>query len=104
MLIAPPWNSLYRPSIQIATLAALADHTPGDPVTPVYGYLDWSQYAVETLGWDPVDFVSVYDTIGEELYGFGVGDWIFGGPGREPAHRTPTPAPRRPYGPTTRPS
>lgn len=79
VLIAPPWNSLYRPSIQIATLAALADHAPGDPVVPVYGYLDWSQYAVETLGWDPAEFVSVYDTIGEELYGFGVGDWIFGG-------------------------
>ncbi|MEH0418390.1 RiPP maturation radical SAM C-methyltransferase [Streptomyces sp. B21-083] len=84
VLIAPPWNSLYRPSIQIATLAALADHTPGDPVIPVYGYLDWSQYAVETLGWDPTEFVSVYDTIGEELYGFGVGDWIFGGPADGP--------------------
>ncbi|MFF8841093.1 RiPP maturation radical SAM C-methyltransferase [Streptomyces sp. NPDC015130] len=82
VLVAPPWNSLYRPSIQIATLAALADHTPGDPVTPVYGYLDWSQYAVETLGWDPARFVTVYDTIGEELYGLGVGDWIFGGPAK----------------------
>jgi ribosomal peptide maturation radical SAM protein 1 len=82
-LIAPPWNSLYRPSIQIATLAALADHSPGDPVTPVYGYLDWSQYAVETLGWEPAEFITVYDTIGEELYGLGVGDWIFGGPARQ---------------------
>ena len=80
VLVAPPWNSLYRPSIQIATLAALADDGPGhDLITPVYGYLDWSQYAVETLGWEPEEFVTVYDTIGEELYGLGVGDWIFGG-------------------------
>ncbi|MFF5161585.1 RiPP maturation radical SAM C-methyltransferase [Streptomyces sp. NPDC000348] len=79
-LVAPPWNSLYRPSIQIATLAALADtEDAGDPITPVYAYLDWFQFAVESLGCAPEDFVAVYDTIGEELYGHGVGDWIFGG-------------------------
>lgn len=32
-LVAPPWNSLYRPSIQIATLAALEDTADGDPIT-----------------------------------------------------------------------
>ncbi|MDX2939682.1 RiPP maturation radical SAM C-methyltransferase [Streptomyces ipomoeae] len=78
-LVAPPWNSLYRPSIQIATLAALEGEGDGDPITPVYAYLDWFEYAVEALECDPAEFVTVYDTIGEELYGLGVGDWIFGG-------------------------
>ncbi|MFD9254545.1 RiPP maturation radical SAM C-methyltransferase [Streptomyces bottropensis] len=78
-LVAPPWNSLYRPSIQIATLAALEDTADGDPITPVYAYLDWFEYAVDALECDPAEFVTVYDTIGEELYGLGVGDWIFGG-------------------------
>ncbi|WP_019887080.1 RiPP maturation radical SAM C-methyltransferase [Streptomyces purpureus] len=92
VLVAPPWNSLYRPSIQIATLAALATEGRGDPIGSVYGYLDWFQFAVEALECDPEEFVTVYDTIGEELYGLGVGDWIFGstlaaatGPGEEPA-------------------
>ncbi len=49
----------------------------------MYGYLDWSQYAVENLGWEPTEFITVYDTIGEELYGLGVGDWIFGGPAQQ---------------------
>ncbi|GAB2944457.1 RiPP maturation radical SAM C-methyltransferase [Streptomyces heilongjiangensis] len=78
-LVAPPWNSLYRPSIQIGTLAALEDEKEGDPITPVYAYLDWFEYAVGALECDPAEFVTVYDTIGEELYGLGVGDWIFGG-------------------------
>ncbi|MFF7388062.1 RiPP maturation radical SAM C-methyltransferase [Streptomyces scabiei] len=78
-LVAPPWNSLYRPSIQIATLAALAPEGGGDPITPVYGYLDWFEFAVTSLEYDPQQFITVYDTIGEELYGIGVGDWIFGG-------------------------
>ncbi|UUU33589.1 RiPP maturation radical SAM C-methyltransferase [Streptomyces sp. CA-210063] len=78
-LVAPPWNSLYRPSIQIATLAALEGTGDGDPITPVYAYLDWFEYAVDALECDPAEFVTVYDTIGEELYGLGVGDWIFGG-------------------------
>ncbi|MET9662986.1 RiPP maturation radical SAM C-methyltransferase [Streptomyces sp. NPDC006510] len=77
-LVAPPWNSLYRPSIQIATLAALASDGRGDPITPVYGYLDWFEFAINSLAYDPQQFITVYDTIGEELYGMGVGDWIFG--------------------------
>ncbi|MEV5142413.1 RiPP maturation radical SAM C-methyltransferase [Streptomyces syringium] len=79
VLVAPPWNNLYRPSIQVATLAALASEGRGDPITPVYAYLDWFEFAVESLRCSPEEFVTVYDTIGEELYGLGVGDWIFGG-------------------------
>nr|AFU90401.1 radical SAM-dependent protein [Streptomyces sp. WMMB 272] len=79
VLVAPPWNSLYRPSIQIATLAALSTEEQGDPISAVYGYLDWFEYAVGFLECDPEQFAAVYDTIGEELYGLGVGDWIFGG-------------------------
>ncbi|MEV5509731.1 RiPP maturation radical SAM C-methyltransferase [Streptomyces orinoci] len=74
VLVAPPWNSLYRPSIQIATLAAAGGQT-----TCEYAYLDWCEFAIQALDWDPARFVPVYDTIGEELYGLGVGDWIFGG-------------------------
>ncbi|MFI9721919.1 RiPP maturation radical SAM C-methyltransferase [Streptomyces sp. NPDC052396] len=74
VLVAPPWNSLYRPSIQIATLAAAGERTACE-----YAYLDWCEFAIDALGWEPARFIPVYDTIGEELYGLGVGDWIFGG-------------------------
>ncbi|GAA2693365.1 MULTISPECIES: RiPP maturation radical SAM C-methyltransferase [Actinosynnema] len=77
-LVAPPWNSLYRPSIQVASLAALAAERPGGPVRCEYAYLDWFEFAVEELGCGPERFTAVYDTIGEELYGLGVGDWVFG--------------------------
>ncbi|MFJ5223201.1 RiPP maturation radical SAM C-methyltransferase [Streptomyces sp. NPDC088400] len=79
VLVAPPWNSLYRPSIQIAALVALGTEGSGDPITSEYVYLDWFEFAIESLNCDPARFVTVYDTIGEELYGLGVGDWIFGG-------------------------
>ncbi|WP_432897966.1 RiPP maturation radical SAM C-methyltransferase [Micromonospora matsumotoense] len=78
VLVAPPWNSLYRPSIQVASLIALAARSGGGPVTAEYIYLDWFEFAVKELDCEPARFAAVYDTIGEELYGLGVGDWIFG--------------------------
>ncbi|NBE80060.1 RiPP maturation radical SAM C-methyltransferase [Micromonospora rubida] len=78
VLVAPPWNSLYRPSIQVASLMALAVKSGGGPVAAEYIYLDWFEFAVKELDCGPERFATVYDTIGEELYGLGVGDWIFG--------------------------
>ncbi|MGQ0717386.1 MAG: RiPP maturation radical SAM C-methyltransferase [Pseudonocardiales bacterium] len=78
VLVAPPWNSLYRPSIQIASLMALGAKGPGGPITCEYAYLDWFEFAITSLDCDPQRYVTIYDTIGEELYGLGVGDWIFG--------------------------
>lgn len=77
-LVAPPWNSLYRPSIQVASLAALAANSPGGPARCEYAYLDWFEFVVKSLDYEPDHFTAVYDSIGEELYGLGVGDWIFG--------------------------
>ncbi|MCX2729185.1 RiPP maturation radical SAM C-methyltransferase [Saccharopolyspora sp. NFXS83] len=78
VLVAPPWNSLYRPSIQIATLGGLAAQGTGDPITCEYAYLDWFEYVIGVSDRAPEQFIAIYDTIGEELYGLGVGDWIFG--------------------------
>ncbi|MGX7829562.1 RiPP maturation radical SAM C-methyltransferase [Actinokineospora sp. 24-640] len=78
VLVAPPWNSLYRPSIQVASLAALAAKSPGGPARCEYAYLDWFEFAVKALDCEPERFTAVYDTISEELYGLGVGDWVFG--------------------------
>ncbi|MGX7829558.1 RiPP maturation radical SAM C-methyltransferase [Actinokineospora sp. 24-640] len=75
-LVSMPWNNVYRPSIQIGTLRAVAE-AEGWAVTSDYAYLSFYSLGLQMLGMSPAQWAAAYERVSEGLYHLSVGDWIY---------------------------